>query len=412
MRTGFLALAQEFGDRFRVIDGNRDQESIAADICTIVAGRTGMSDDIPAPDQAPGAPHPRDTPRLFGQDAAESAFLAAYNAGRLHHGWLLSGPRGVGKATLAWRIARFLLATPPDQGDALFAAPAPETLDIAADHPVARRIAAGAEPGLAAITRTINDDTKRMRNEIVAEDIRKLNRFFGLKATDAGRRVVIVDAADEMNDTAANALLKMLEEPPGRTTLLLVSHQPSRLLPTIRSRCRSLRLSPLNPADMQSALAQAEAETPDHADHLAALAQGSVGAALRLIALNGLQIYAELVALLGTMPNLDRPRALALADAAAQRNAAERFEMLLTLIDTALVRLATTGATGAAPVPEAAPGEAVILTRLGGDAQRARAWAEAAATITSRTRHGKAVNLDPAALVLDTVFKMQETAAR
>lgn len=371
-----------------------------------------MNDEIPSPDQVPGAPHPRETVRLFGQDAAEQAFLTAYNSDRLHHGWLLTGPRGVGKATLAWRIARFLLATPLANDGGLFGAPPPpETLDIDRDHPVSRRILAGAEPGLAAIARSLNDQG-RLRNEIVVDDIRKLGKFFGLSSADGGRRVVIVDSADEMNVSAANALLKMLEEPPARTTLLLVSHQPSRLLPTIRSRCRTLRLGPLSAGDMQDALSQTGTSLPTHPEYLAALAAGSVGDAVRLINLGGLEIYAELIAILGTLPRLDRQRALALAEAAAQRGAAERFDLLLTLIDIALSRLALTGATGAPPTSEAAPNEAETLARLSDSSDQARRWAEVAATITARTRLGQAVNLDPAALVLDTVFKIQETAGQ
>ncbi|MFV1600809.1 MULTISPECIES: DNA polymerase III subunit delta' [unclassified Phaeobacter] len=370
-------------------------------------------DDAPLrADQTVGAPHPRETVQLFGQDQAEQDFLTAFNSDRLHHGWLVTGPQGVGKATLAWRIAAFLLAQPPAEDAGLFGAPPPATsLEIGADHPVKHRIQALAEPGLASITHSINDKGK-LRDQIVVDDIRALNKFFGLSATDGGRRVVIVDAADEMNTSAANALLKMLEEPPARTTLLLVSHQPSRLLPTIRSRCRLLRLSPLGPEDMLAALNQAGAELPGQADHLAALANGSVGAALRLLNLGGLQAYSDVVRLLDSMPRLDRQRAMALAEQAAARGAADKFELLLTLIDTALARLARTGATGMAPQPEAAPQEAAVLSRLSPTPQKARAWADLAAQVTARMRHGQAVNLDPAALVLDTVFKMQDTAAR
>ena len=208
----------------------------------------------------------------------------------------------------------------------------------------------GRKPGLAAITRSLNDQG-RLRGEIVVDDIRKLGKFFGLSSADGGRRVVIVDSADEMNVSAANALLKMLEEPPARTTLLLVSHQSSRLLPTIRSRCRSLRLGPLGADDMQAALSQTSTNIPDQNGYLAALAAGSVGDAVRLINLGGFEIYAELIGILGTLPRMDRQRALALAEAAAQRGAAERFELLLTLIDVALSRLALTGATGTPPRP-------------------------------------------------------------
>ncbi|MBI6628394.1 DNA polymerase III subunit delta' [Pontibaca salina] len=366
------------------------------------------SADLPPPDQIAGAPHPRDAARLFGQNAAQADFLDAFASGRLHHAWLLTGPPGVGKATLAWRIARFLLATPLP-GDGVIT-DRPTALDIPADHPVARRVAAGSEPRLAHITRSANEKTGRMRTEIVVEDIRKLHRFLALSATDGGARVVIVDAADEMNASAANALLKMLEEPPALTTLLLVSHQPSALLPTIRSRCRVLRLAPLRAQDMQAALAQAGTELSDNPDQLAALAAGSVGGALRLLNLDGLRLYHDLVVILGSLPRLDRQRALALAETAAQRNAAERFDLLLNLIDIALSRLARCGATGTPPLPEAARDESAILSRLAATPAKGRAWADTAATITARNQHGQAVNLDPAALVLDTVFRIQKTA--
>ncbi len=375
-----------------------------------------MTQDLPAPDQAPGAPHPREAVQLFGQDSAEQAFLQAFVSGRLHHGWLLAGPRGVGKATLAWRIARFLLATPDAQEDGLFGAPPPPvSLDIDPDNPVAHRVMAGSDPGLVSITRSANDKTGKMRDQIVVEDVRKLGRFFGLSATDGGRRVVIVDAADEMNPSAANALLKMLEEPPARTTLLLISHQPSRLLPTIRSRCRTLRLTELSPHDLSRALEQAGAERPPDAatqEALATLARGSAGDALRLMSVGGLEIYAELIAILQSLPRLDRPRTLKLAESAAQRGGDDRFRLMLDLTDILLARLARTGASGQPPSPLAAPGEAELLARLSPNAAQARAWASLSAQISARTRHGLAVNLDPAALVLDMIVKIQDVAPR
>ena len=365
------------------------------------------------PDQIEGAPHPRDTLELFGQHAAEQTFLDAYATGRLHHGWLLTGPRGVGKATLAWSIARFLLATPPIEDDGLFGAPpAPTSLHIDPEHPVSRRIAAGAEPGLKPITRTVNEKTGKLRDVISVEDVRGLASFFQLSAADGGRRVVIVDAADEMNPQAANALLKMLEEPPERATLLLVSHQPSGLLPTIRSRCRVLRLGTLGPEDMARALAQAGHQETGDAAALSELSGGSVGAALRLSLLDGLSTYTALVKLVRTIPQIDRAVAVKLAEGAAARGAEAKRDLLFVLLDLLMARLARTGASGAPPIVEAAPNEADVLSKLSPTPRAGRVWAEIAQETSARARHGLAVNLDPAALVLDTLLKMSEAPSR
>ncbi|MFO7759591.1 MAG: DNA polymerase III subunit delta' [Roseovarius sp.] len=366
-----------------------------------------MSDEVlPEPDRVEGAPHPRETVRLIGQGAAEADFLDALTTGRLHHAWLLTGPRGVGKATLAWRLARHLLA---HQGLAQDAPP-PQTLDVDPAHPVARRVMALSDPGLCLLRRGANDKGDRLAAEIRVSEVRKLGNFLALSSADGGRRVVIVDSADDLNTQAANALLKMLEEPPARTVMLLVSHQPSGLLPTIRSRCRVLRLTPLGAEDMAAALDQAGVTPEGDPMALAELSSGSVGAAVRLLNLGGMKTYAELVGLLETLPRLDQSRALKLAESAAQRGAEERRDLLFSLSDLFMTRLARTGALGAPPAVEAAPGEAALLARLAPDAGRARAWADCAQEIGARARHGRAVNLDPASLVLDTVFRIQQTA--
>ncbi|MEI4231350.1 DNA polymerase III subunit delta' [Roseovarius sp. D22-M7] len=381
-----------------------------------------MSDDaLPGPDRVEGAPHPRETARLIGQGAAEAAFLDAVNTGRLHHAWLLTGPRGVGKATLAWRIARFLLAHQEGQDDGLLGAPPPpDTLDVDPEHPVARRVTAMSEPGIFLLRRggvgsTDSDRARafaegRFSSDIRVDEVRGLGRFIHLSSADGGRRVVIVDSADDLNTQAANALLKMLEEPPARTVMLLVSHQPSGLLPTIRSRCRVVRLTPLGPEDMAAALEQAGVTLEGDPLALAELSGGSVGAGVRLLNLGGLGTYAELVGLLDSLPRLDQARALKLADSAASRGAEERRDLLFSLVDLFMTRLARTGALGAPPVVEAAPGEAALLARLAPDAGRARGWADCAQEVGARARHGRAVNLDPASLVLDTVFRIQQTA--
>lgn len=368
-------------------------------------------DPLPEADCLEGAPHPRHAAQVFGHGAAEDAFLRAHASGRLHHAWMITGPKGVGKASLAWRMARFLLATPED-GDSLFAPPPPDTLDIAADHPVSRRIAALSEPRLFLLRRTWDEKAGRLRAQIAVDDARAMKNFFNLSAADGGARVAMIDAADDMNPSTANAVLKLLEEPPPRVTFFLITHQPHRLLPTIRSRCRELRLSALAPDALAQALAQAGAEVPEGAQQaLAELAGGSVGEAFRLTELDGLNLYAGIVALLSGLPRLDRPRLLTLAEAGAARGAEQTFDLILTLIDLFLSRLARAAARRELP-PEAAPGEAQAITRLADHPSAATLWAEAAQHLSIRARRGKAVNLDPAALLMDMIFQLEATAAR
>jgi DNA polymerase-3 subunit delta' len=202
--------------------------------------------------------------------------------------------------------------------------------------------------------------------------------------------------------------LKLLEEPPAGAVLLLVAHQPARLLPTIRSRCRMLRLDPLGPADLAAALAGAgvPAEQPER---LAELADGSAGEAVRLVREDGLALYARLVALFATLPGLDRMAALAVAEAAAGRGAEGRFDMTLSLLDRLMARLARAGVTGRLP-GEAAPGEAALLARLAPGAAAGRGWAELAQTLSLRARRGRAVNLDPAALLMDMLLRIDAAA--
>ncbi len=370
-----------------------------------------MSDDaLPESDRLDGAPHPRATARLFGHAAAEADFLAAVGSGKLPHAWLLTGPKGIGKATFAWRAARYLLATPPVQDDDMFGAPPPPgTLDIAPDHPVSRRMLALSEPGLFLLRRPWQEKEKRLATQLTVDEVRGLKGFFHMSA-GGPRRVVIVDSADEMNANAANALLKELEEPPKGAVLFLVSHRPSGLLPTIRSRCRTLRFGALGDADLADALAQAGAEPPERTA-LAVLAQGSVGAAITLAEQGGPQIYGDIAKLLGTLPNMDRPLALRLAEATAGKANEDRFDLTLSLLETALSRAARIGATGKTS-SDIVPGEGKTLARLSPTPTHARAWADLAQSLTARARQGKAVNLDPAALIFDIFLDLDRMAAR
>ena len=364
-------------------------------------------EDRPEPDRVTGAPHPRETVALIGHSTAEETFLNVFNSGKLHHGWMITGPLGLGKATLAWKIARFLLATPEADGG-MFAAPAPQSLDIPADHPVSHRILALSEPRLFLLRRAWDDTARKLKTTIGVDEVRRMKSYFALSAADGGRRVAIIDAVDEMTTGAANALLKLLEEPPANVTLLLISHQPSKLLPTIRSRCRELRLSPLSPEDMATALA-ATGDAPDNPIPLAELSGGSVGEAIRILNLDGLKLYANLIALFATLPRMDRNRTSTVSEMGAGRGNEEKFDLLLMLIDLFLARLARAGTLGYCP-PEATKGEAELIARLSPSPDAARQWADLAQGLANRARRGRAVNLDPAALLMDMLLKIDETA--
>ncbi len=367
--------------------------------------------DIPEPDRLEGAPHPRQTAHLFGHQAAEDTFLAAFNSARLHHAWLISGPKGVGKATLAWRLARFLLATPEDDGG-FFSPPKPSSLDIPDADPVSHRLLALSEPRLFLLRRPYDEKAERLRADITVDETRTLRNFLSLSAADGGRRVVIIDSADDMNRSAANGILKLLEEPPAKVTFLMISHQPADLLPTIRSRCRDLRLAPMKPQDLSDALTQAGAAIdPAEREGLAQLAGGSVGEAFRLSNLDGLKLYGALMRLFSTLPNMDRNLARMIADNGANRKTPEAFDLTVTLLDAFLARLARAAATRILP-PEAARGEAQLIERLASSEGAARIWADLAQHLGLRARKGKAVNLDPSALLMDMVLKVDETASQ
>ncbi len=366
--------------------------------------------DIPEPDAVEGAPHPRHAATLFGQTAAEQDFLTAYNTGRLHHGWLITGPRGVGKATLAWKIARFLLTQPLGHNAGFLDAPAPpDSLKTDPSSPISRRIAALAEPGLWLCRRPYDTKAERLKQDITVDEIRKLKSFFNLSATEGGRRVVIVDAADEMNVSAANALLKILEEPPQNAFLLLISHRPLRLLPTIRSRCRVLKCASLGADDMAQALAAAGFDAGQDAGHLATLSGGSVGEAIRILSHDGLKLYRLLLHLVSETPRMERPTATTLAESCTTKAGLARYDLTLRLIGVLMHRLALTGVSGP-PLPEATDGEAKALARLAATPDAARKWAELAQVLSDRSQHARAVNLDPASVILDMLLKIDQLA--
>jgi DNA polymerase-3 subunit delta' len=288
------------------------------------------------------AAHPRDRYELIGHVEAERAMLDAYRGGRMPHAWLIGGPLGVGKTTLAYRLARFVLAH-PDPGAAAVQSAA--SLAVPDNHPVAQRIAAQAHPDLLVLERVVNEKTGKLFTVIRVEDIRRTVPFFGSTAGEGGWRVCIVDTADELQlPQAANALLKILEEPPTNALLLLVSHAPARLLPTIRSRCRRLMLRPLTTADVAEGVSHvlnAEGNEPELLE-AAAQAEGSIGRALTLLEGPALDLRRQVTEQLDRLPSLD-PRALHALGEALGGSEPARLE---AFVDTVNAWLAARAADG------------------------------------------------------------------
>ncbi len=310
---------------------------------------------------------PESNPELLGQTEAEEILLRAYNSGRLPHAWLLTGQRGIGKATLAHRFARFLFAQDSGAGgDAgLFGeALAPTALVLEAEHPVLRRAASGGLSDLVVLKRGLNDKG-RPEASIPIDRVRKAVQFLNKTAAEGGWRIVIVDGAEDLNPNSANALLKELEEPSERSLLLLVTHAPGRLLPTIHSRCCHLALQPLEEGTVMGLLARAFPDlSPEEAQALARLSEGSIGKAIDLKNEGGLELLQAMTALLEGLPRLEGGKLHAFADSlVAGAKDRRAFETLRELLLWWLARMLRAAAAQEYP-PPVLEGEAQLMRRL------------------------------------------------
>lgn len=278
-------------------------------------------------------PQPRNNLFLTGHEEAEQLFLNAWKAGVLHHSWLIAGPEGIGKATFAYRIARFLLSAEESRRMDY------KSLNVAENNPVYRLVANDSHPDLKSIERDfIESDKKKIikairdgealdeeqlqdlkkSSVIKVDEVRTINEFLSKKSFDGNWRIVIVDSVDDLNTAGANAVLKVLEEPPEKSLLLLISHNPNQLLPTIKSRCAKINLQPLAETAVASLLRRYAPELSEAAvSGIAKISSGSIGQALNYARNDGLSLYQNLEKVFYAGKNFDLEKALILSDNAA-----------------------------------------------------------------------------------------------
>ncbi len=343
-------------------------------------------------DSIDGVPLPREATDLVGQAAGENDLLESYKSGRIHHGWIISGPRGIGKATLAFRFARFVLAN-GDPGDPAVAAAT--TLSIDPAGPVARKVATGSHPDLFHLRRPYDEKGKRFKTELPVDEVRRATGLFETTAGEGGWRICIVDAADDMNLNAANALLKILEEPPPRALFLILSHMPGRLLPTIRSRCRKLALRPLEDDQIRLIAGRTPLGAGQDADAMSravSLARGSARRALVLMAADGVAIWSALEDVTRRFPEFDRRAAHMLSDLVSQRGSDESYGLFIDFTRDWLTRKIHDGAAS------------------GARAEDLIGWTQAWETIDRLAREADILNLDRKQTALDILLTLAQAA--
>lgn len=340
---------------------------------------------------------PRENPELVGQEAAEAVLNDAFISGRLAHAWIFGGPQGVGKATLAFRLARYLFSHGGEAKElGLFTTGnpslAPSSLFIEPDDPIFKRVASGGHADLLTVERGYDENRNRQRSEITVDEARKVSAFLNHTAAEGGWRVVIVDGVENMNPNAANALLKVLEEPPPQALLILVSHRPDQLLPTIRSRCRYLRLPPLNSDVLQHFLEQMQPElSSEDLQTIIELSRGSIGRAMGVVGGGALALRRDISTLLDGLPNLDVAALHQLTDKIGRDSAGDLFGTAQEIISEWL--------------------NEIVRQRSIAKAGSLDHWFEVWEKTQQLMRRGDSLNLDRKQLILN-IFSLIEDATR
>lgn len=352
--------------------------------------------DKPNPDQLEGIAHPRQSTALFGHEEACETFLEAWQRDKLHHAWLMLGREGVGKATLAYHFAKRVLSHHEHSGPDNSLSPEfdPQSKDV-------QLIASEAHPNLLVLRRSWNTKTKKFGSQITVDHVRELQHFLGNTAGMGKWRVVIVDRADDLNMNAANALLKMLEEPPAFCLFLLVSSEPGKLPTTIRSRCQELRLGSLDEQDLKACVGhiaeQSQIALPDEQQLpvILKLAEGSVRLALEFASGRTLEDYHQIEKILDLLPRVDPLTTIALAERLAPRNSEKDYDSFLLLLSTQISNRIRQ-----------------IVLSGGGNKPALAQWSELWETISTKKSETDLLNLDRGNFILDLFAHIEEVAGK
>lgn len=284
---------------------------------------------VVTPDHFPGTPHPAAQTILIGHETAEKDFLEAVRQKRLHHAWLIGGLEGIGKATLAYRIARFILHHRPEN------AVSAETLDIPKESETFRQIEAFSHPNLWVLRRHMTSEGK-ISAVINVDSVRKALGLFTATSVAGRHRICIIDSADDLNNSSANALLKLIEEPPPNSLFLIISHAPQRLLPTIRSRCRKLILRPLSDEQIRNTIPHLgekwQQTFMQNSEAALGMGEGSVRQTLKMLSDSNLDYIKRIEAILSRLPSKDDRVILSLAESFTQKDAEDRLSLFLDFV--------------------------------------------------------------------------------
>ena len=362
-------------------------------------------------DKIAGAPHPMLANEIIGHSSQKLSFLSSFASNRLPQCWLLAGDRGIGKASFAWLIAKFLLTTkyqPVDLKIDLNETNINSILEPQNGSTLSQ-IISGSEQRVYIVRRGYNEKRKAFFKNISIEDVRKLQSYCSLSIADGGKRIIIIDTADDLNKSSSNALLKLLEEPPKNTIFLLISHQPNLLLPTIKSRCQKLSFSNLDQTDLGAVLTAIGCKIePSDEVLLSILSKGSAGAACRLINSNCINLYRDILNIASSLPNLNTNKILQLSQNYFAKAKPSEFEIFIEMMQHFFSRLCKTGVMQKPVLPSVTDNEAKIMKSLCPNLKSARLWSEAANIALAKLYKGYLLNIDIESLILDAFIYLEE----